>query len=167
MRVGGQAVIMPDRKRTAYHEAGHGIVARALGRAVERITIDPNSQCGSTKLTELPHDPTVPDVPPPNVLANRLAHYLSGDRAERMQFGDCDENRETALALRFATNNPNIGREHVEQFVATIAERIDAILQSNAVQWRALAARLLVEDQIEGEDLDASLRDVIDGDVYP
>jgi hypothetical protein len=75
------------------------------------IVIDPNSLVGSTKLTELPCDPTVPVIPPPDVLANRLAHLLSGDRAEFMEYGNYDENLETAAAIRFATRNPNVGPE--------------------------------------------------------
>jgi cell division protease FtsH len=76
-----------DRRLVAYHEAGHGLVARALpgGRILHKISIVPRG--GAAGVTWLPED-SDRRLHSRSMLVERMATLLGGRVAEEIVFGE-------------------------------------------------------------------------------
>jgi cell division protease FtsH len=76
-----------EKKITAYHEAGHAIVAHALPNAdpVHKVTIIPRGMAGGYTMTLPTEDKTIHTRSEMN---DQLAHSLGGRVAEQLVFGD-------------------------------------------------------------------------------
>jgi len=86
-----------DRRLVAYHEAGHGLVARALpgGRILHKISIVPRG--GAAGVTWLPEDGNR-RLHSRSVLIERMATLLGGRVAEQLVFGEPADTAATDLA---------------------------------------------------------------------
>lgn len=91
-QMGGEVSSLKDtltddaRRRIAYHEAGHALVAHILGAGtVDRVTIEPRGQAlGVTYVTRATEDPLYGS----EELAGRLAMMLGGREAEMLVFAN-------------------------------------------------------------------------------
>lgn len=90
-------VISPEEKRiTAYHEAGHTLVAKLLPGTdpIHKVTIIPHGMAlGVTQ--QLPEDDRYHY--PQSYLENRIAVYLGGRAAERLVFGEVSTGAQSDL----------------------------------------------------------------------
>jgi cell division protease FtsH len=86
-----------DRRLVAYHEAGHGLVARALpgGRLLHKISIVPRG--GAAGVTWLPEDGDR-RLHSRSMLIERMATLLGGRVAEEIVFGEPADTAATDLA---------------------------------------------------------------------
>ena len=97
-----------ERRRTAYHEAGHAVVIFALKTQdpVHQITIIPRGQAGGMTIN-LPQEDT--SFYAKTTLTERIAVFLGGRVAEKLFLGDIstgagnDIQRATALARQMVT----------------------------------------------------------------
>jgi len=83
----GHRLSAEDRRLVAYHEAGHGLVARALpgGRLLHKISIVPRG--GAAGVTWLPED-SDRRLHSRSMLVERMATLLGGRVAEEIVFGE-------------------------------------------------------------------------------
>ena len=83
----GRRLSDEDRRLVAYHEAGHGLVARALpgGRLLHKISIVPRG--GAAGVTWLPED-SDRRLHSRSMLIERMATLLGGRVAEEIVFGE-------------------------------------------------------------------------------
>ena len=83
----GRRLTDEDRRLVAYHEAGHGLVARALpgGRVLHKISIVPRG--GAAGVTWLPEDGDR-RLQSRTMLVERMATLLGGRIAEELVFGE-------------------------------------------------------------------------------
>ena len=84
---GGRSLSDTDRKVVAYHEAGHGLVARALpgGRVLHKISIVPRGHSHGTVWLPEDDDQLVHGRA---LLVERMATLLGGRAAEQLVFGE-------------------------------------------------------------------------------
>ncbi|MBA2595414.1 MAG: ATP-dependent zinc metalloprotease FtsH [Chloroflexota bacterium] len=188
--------VISDRERimTAYHEAGHALVARMLPNAdpVRKVSIVARGMMGG-------YTRVVPDedrlFKTKAQFEDELAVYMAGHVAEDMVFEEQstgaanDIERATGMARRMVTEfgmsrtlGPRafgkkdelifLGREineqrnysdevayqidqEIQELIDAAHERARAIVETNADKLRAIADLLLVEETIEGEELEA------------
>ena len=94
---GSRSLSEHDRRTVAYHEAGHGLVARALpgGRILHKISIvSRGSALGVTWLPE--SDDQL--LHRRSLLVERMATLLGGRVAETLVFGECSDGASNDLA---------------------------------------------------------------------
>jgi ATP-dependent metalloprotease FtsH len=93
----GHRLSEDDRRLVAYHEAGHGLVARALpgGRILHKISIVPRG--GAAGVTWLPED-SDRRLHSRSMLVERMATLLGGRVAEEIVFGEPADTAGTDLA---------------------------------------------------------------------
>ena len=93
----GRRLSEDDRRLVAYHEAGHGLVARALpgGRILHKISIVPRG--GAAGVTWLPED-SDRRLHSRSMLVERMATLLGGRVAEEIVFGEPADTAGTDLA---------------------------------------------------------------------
>lgn len=131
---------------TAYHEAGHAVIALALGRNVQRVSILPNQlrlgQCELKKGRAKPaHDPVEVEI----------LILLGGVAAEACYTG------EYAWAaaqqdLRALTSQRASGEKQVARLERRLLDKVEHLLADPAI-WRAtelIAAELLRSTTISG-----------------
>ncbi len=193
-----------DRKTTAYHEAGHALVARLLPgtHAVNKITIIPRGRAaGITWFLPEEHDFRFKDQ-----LESELSVAFGGRAAEDLIFNRIstgasnDIKQATELAqkmvrswgmsslgpLSYAKNEEQIflGREiaqhrdYSEETARKIDQEISGLitgcyqtakttLADNAPILHQLAAMLLEKETVMGAELDALIRSMKPGFVFP
>ena len=98
MGIAGEAGLSEEERRlVAYHEAGHGLVARALpgGRVLHKISIV--GRGGFLGTTWLP-DEADRKVHSRSLLIERMATLLGGRAAERLVFGELGDGAASDLA---------------------------------------------------------------------
>ena len=188
--------VISDRERimTAYHEAGHALVARMLPNAdpVRKVSIVARGMMGG-------YTRVVPDedrlFKTKAQFEDELAVYMAGHVAEDMVFEEQstgaanDIERATGLARRMVTEfgmsrtlGPRafgkkdelifLGREineqrnysdevayqidqEIQELIDAAHERARVIVEGNADKLEAIADLLLIEETIEGEELEA------------
>jgi ATP-dependent Zn protease len=138
-----------EDRHTAYHEAGHAVMALALGRPVNRVTVHPNGRfdglCTFGKAVFRPSEDWV---------EREILIALAGLAAEAMHTGEYawdaaeqDRNYVKGLALERAGNARQA--ERLEKRMLSKAEHI----LSKEENWQAverLAAELLRSGEVSG-----------------
>ncbi|ABM97072.1 ATP-dependent metallopeptidase FtsH/Yme1/Tma family protein [Methylibium petroleiphilum] len=178
---GAPRVLTEDtRKRLAYHEAGHALVAHRAGAGnVERVSIEPRGGAlGATYVSRDNEDPLYAE----GELSGRLAMLLGGREAELAIFGDVssgasdDLRRATELAISMVSTlgfSPNFGLlsmagvpkellgpqtqeqalQEARELLSAAQRRAREILTANASALHQLAAALLEREIVGGEPL--------------
>lgn len=171
-----------ERERTAYHEAGHAIIGRIVGvGVVEKVTILPHSNAlGVTILT--PEEDRY--LHTEHELEARIEMMLGGRAGELVAYGVAstgasnDLERASQIAYRmvaeygFGANHgpfslaglsdrlPGAASEAVteaRQLLKNLQERCLTRLHAHRPVLEALAAALIAQETVEGEELDAIL----------
>lgn len=168
------------RTRLAYHEAGHALVAHALGvGAVERVTIEPRGPAlGVTYITRDTEDPLYQQAE----LSGRLAMMLGGREAELLVLDSVssgasdDLKRASELAISMVGSlgfsktfgllsvagvpkellGPDIQAAVLHEARALLEQaqgRCQQLLSARRAQLEALAQALLVHEVLAGEPL--------------
>jgi hypothetical protein len=134
---------------TAYHEAGHAVIALALGRNVQRVSILPNrlrlGQCELKKGRAKPaHDPVEVEI----------LILLGGVAAEACYTGEYvwAGAQQDLRAVRAMTLQRANGEKQVARLERRLLDKVEHLLADPAV-WRAtelIAAELLRSTTISG-----------------
>ena len=133
---------------TAYHEAGHAVVALALGRPVHRVTVRPTTdrlgQCEFKKGRHQPTDDWVED---------EILIALAGMAAEAKATG-VYERGGAARDLRFARSLmlQRASERSLERFERRMLGKVEHLLGDDG-HWRAveaIAAELVAKETISG-----------------
>lgn len=137
----------PEDVATAYHEAGHAVVALALGRPVEKVSIKPDDRrlgwCAFRKgLYGARKD----------VIEAHVLILLGGIAAEARKTGryGWDEAAQDFRDLRSLTRPPN--ERHAERFERRMLDKTEHLLDRPGL-WpavEAIAAELLSRTAISG-----------------
>jgi len=139
----------PQEVTTAYHEAGHAVVALALGRPVQQVSIRPNAtRLGECQLKKGAFRPTA------DALETQVLILLAGLAAEGRRLGRYDWDGAT-LDLREARSllRSRAGRERaLERLERRMLDKAEHLLADDAT-WAAverIAAELLLKETISG-----------------
>ena len=191
----GRAMTDDEKRRVAYHEAGHALVALSVERGdpVHRVSIIPRAVGALGVTLQLPTEERY--LVTREELLDRLAVMLGGRAAEEVACGDVstgaadDLERATELTrqmvMRFGMSEPlgaqTFGRSHAPRHLAlraleertygedtaraidaeihdTLAaqlERARAIVRARKAELEAIARRLLVDETLDREQLEA------------
>ena len=134
---------------TAYHEAGHAVLALSLGRPVQRVSILPNhlrlGQCEIQKGTFRPSK---------DVLETEILILLGGPAAEARVTGSfCYQGAAQDLrGVRKLVQRRAVGEKQIERLERRMLDKADHILRQPAI-WLAtqrIAAELLHRTTISG-----------------
>ena len=150
----------PDPTRTAYHEAGHAIVAHALGQRVKRMEILENLS-GTTEIP-WPDETGSIDV---DLQIKRIAVMVAGYVAEEMAMRNNDRGTEyrsaverVGLVLRIEGHG--LRHDEPEAVVAEQEGRARGILTDNRQVMDELALELEQRKFLTGDSLNRFLRRV-------
>jgi hypothetical protein len=148
-------------EETAYHEAGHTVMAFELGRKVRYITTIPGLVAdtrGHVRPTASPKWHLMDDSCAPRMLRwieREIAILISGPLAQGMFLGEFDSvgaSRDHQEVIRLGSmlfNSPDAMKEYLEKQVHIIVEFLKQ--PSVWVQVEALAAALIVRRTIGGK----------------
>ena len=166
---GARVLSDEERRMVAYHEAGHGLVARALpgGSILHRLSIVSRGRAlGSTRLAEAGDDRLTHSQ---SLLEERMATVLAGRVAEKLIFGEIgdtsagDLSQVGYIARRMVCElgmspavgalpyYPNGGRNGGPTYSEETASLIDSEVRRLVEKAEDLARRVL-EDDREGLD---------------
>ena len=185
-RMGGEVSAVKDllteetRKRLAYHEAGHALVAHYLGvGVVEHLTIEPRGEAlGVTYVTRDTEEPLFGQTE----LCARLAMMLAGREAELIKLHNVssgasdDLKRATELAINMAGNlgfsedfgllslagiPPDMLGDHVRDQALSAARKLlasaqrdcNTVLRGQDNVLEALSHALLEKEVVSGQEL--------------
>lgn len=140
-----------EKKVTAYHEAGHAIVASVLPDAdpVHKVTIIPRGRAGGFTM-KLPLDER--RLPTRSVYEDDIAMGLGGYVAEKVIFGDITTGPSNDLKVATAT-----ARDMVTKF--GMSDMIGPIVVDGK------PAQTMFGDRVDGSDRSEKMLETIDGEV--
>lgn len=152
------------RQRIAIHEAGHAIVAWAIGRSIEYVTIEPRGRAlGYVFYSEKADSLLLTE----SDLADELLILLGGRAAEFLCLGDRstgaanDIERAMELAARMigtygmgdALGIQKPSDEEVVRRLTLYDQRVLQTLEQHRDRHRVLVERLLAQDRVEGKNI--------------
>lgn len=148
----------PELAATAYHEAGHAVITRWLGRSFRYASIEGDETSSGRVVTHGVGDWFRPDSVVNGRTRRRIEQdgmiLLAGHSAEALAtgvadfVGAADDYHLTVGLVSYATS----GWKETEAYIGWLWERVDAVLAIPAV-WEAVeavAAALLEQRTIEG-----------------
>lgn len=143
---------------TAYHEAGHAVMAQLCGQQVTEVEIVGDDELsGSVRSLRFAeehgseHDPSIPTAP----IERRLLCTAAGMVAEAMVSGhrnwdEGSEDLDTAVRLAMQV----VGDcERVLPFLEMVGDHIEDLLRGSWPAVEALAAALLENQRLTGEEV--------------
>jgi ATP-dependent Zn protease len=146
--VGDRIEVTAETTATAYHEAGHAVVALALGRPVHKVSIRPKAdwlgRCEFRKGIVRPSD---------DWLEDEILIALGGMAAEAQHTGTYDRDaagRDLRYVRRLALNR--VSERSLERFERRMLAKTENLL-ADAGHWAAvelIAAELLKSGEISG-----------------
>ncbi len=139
----------PKLRATAYHEAGHAVMALALGRAIQKVTIAPNQNyLGACQIQKGRFKPTK------DWLEDEMLILFAGMVAEAQVTGRYCPNgaaQDLRGIRRYALMRAG-GDRQVERLERRLLDKTEHLL-SDAATWKAvewIAAELLAKENISG-----------------
>lgn len=141
--------VPPDAVATAYHEAGHAVVALALDRPVVKVSIRPNRDrlgiCAFGKAVLRPSQ---------DWLERELLIALAGMAAEARQTGTYDRlaaGRDLQYARGLARQRAGNARQ-AERLEQRLLNKVENLLDQpeNWLAVERIAAELLIQQEISG-----------------
>ena len=138
-----------DELATAFHEAGHAVVALALGRPVQRVSILPNqSRLGHCELKKGTFRPSE------DVVEREMLILLGGPAAEARHTGQYDwaAAAQDLRDVRALSKTRAGGERQVERLERRMLDKAEHILDKPGV-WRAaerIADELIRQTTISG-----------------
>ncbi len=138
---------------TAYHEAGHAIVALLLGFSVESAGIDPNGGYCIWNETLYVSEDRFPE--------SWAAVNLAGSIAREIATGEPDSGQLTQDEL--AVRSLSMGPEGLEELLGQARSRAEEILQNSWPLVQVLARALLKYRRLQGEQIQDIIMGSIDG----
>lgn len=138
----------PELVATAYHEAGHAVVALALGRPVHRVSVRPNAdRLGQCEFRKGRHQPT------DDWLEDEILISLAGMAAEARATG-VYERGGAARDLRFARQLmlQRASERSLDRYERRMLAKVENLLGDDG-HWRAveaIAAELAARETISG-----------------
>ncbi|MBS0265331.1 MAG: cell division protein FtsH [Planctomycetes bacterium] len=139
----------PTQVATAYHEAGHAVAALFLGRAVQRVSIEPvQMRLGRCELQKGRFKPTQ------DLLETEVLILLAGPAAEARHTGRYDWNSaaQDLRDVRRLTQQRAASLRQVEKLERRLLDKTEYILERPGV-WEAverIASELLEHTTISG-----------------
>jgi hypothetical protein len=134
---------------TAYHEAGHAVMALVLGRPVQRVSIEPNERrLGRCELKKGRVRPSE------DVLETEILILFAGPAAEARHTGEyCWESGSQDLRdIRSLTRTRSVDERRIERWERRLLDKTEHLLDSAGV-WFAverIAQELLRSTTISG-----------------
>ncbi|CCF84185.1 hypothetical protein NITHO_3180004 [Nitrolancea hollandica Lb] len=138
---------------TAYHEAGHAIVALLLGFSVESAGIDLNGGYCIWNETLYVSEDRFPE--------SWAAVNLAGSIAREIATGEPDSGQLTQDEL--AVRSLSVGPEGLEELLGQARSRAEEILQNSWPLVQVLARALLKYRRLQGEQIQDIIMGSIDG----
>ena len=138
----------PELVATAYHEAGHAVVALALGRPVHRVTVRPTAdRLGQCEFKKGRHQPT------DDWLEDEILISLAGLAAEARATG-VYERAGAVRDLRFARSLmlQRASKRGLDRYERRMLAKVENLLADDG-HWRAveaIAAELVAKETISG-----------------
>ena len=145
-RSGGRASTS-SREGTAYHEAGHVILARADGHAIEWVEI--NKSGGGT--TCFRYNGVTGLRSPASTLAGPIASDMSGHRTKGWGAHMDRAHDQARLGLQYRSREART----IDQIINQEGKRAREVLKRHWTEVQRLAAALLVRGRIEGSEIEA------------
>jgi ATP-dependent Zn protease len=159
--------LMNDRKReSAVHEAGHAVIARALGIPAGEVTIQPTvDSLGHSVFADPRFDWRRGDGSKAKAANTFVVALFAGAEAERILLksqvvGDgVDQERATAcLAWAGAVRGASfVGDEHFDRHEAKLRKKSVELVLKYRPQIELLADALMERETLTGEEVDALL----------
>lgn len=148
------SAVDPSRVSTAYHEAGHAVVALALGRPIHRVTIVPGkthtgvASLGQCKIQKGRFRPSK------DALEDEVLILYAGMAAEAQVTGEYSLGgaRQDLRAIRGLVQTRAGGDRGVERLERRLLDKAEHLL-SDQGNWQAviwIAAELLAQQTISG-----------------
>jgi hypothetical protein len=143
----------------AFHEAGHTVVAFALGARIVSVTVEPSLVPRSFGLTVLA--PRSREARVISELAGPIAQALGGYAASAQE---CE--RHTSSAYRdIFLDPPVLGAAEALAYLEFARQRANALVHRHWGAINRLVDVLLVTPRLEGDDLAALLAKLVPGDA--
>ena len=146
---------------TAYHEAGHALMAVQVGARIDSVTIDPDWDEGPQRFGDTQIEWNLEATSEREFLEKRIMVALAGPVAEMIYTGDPFH---PGLVAEWATdwNEAWLAASSIDlapqkrlQFLEQITRELHSLLNEDR-QWSALAAladELLAHETLEGEQV--------------
>jgi ATP-dependent metalloprotease FtsH len=157
---GTRAMSDEDRRIVAYHEAGHGLVARALpgGRVLHKVTIVPRGNVlGATWLPE--SDDRL--VHSRSLLIERMATLLGGRVAEQIVFGEPGDGAANDLTQVGVIARRMVARLGMSDAVGAINYTDEAVANGNAPYSEETARLIDSESRRFVQEAEGLARDLL------
>ncbi len=142
--------VLEARRATAYHEAGHAVVAMCVGRSLEKVTITPGqTQVGMSTLGHCKVQKGR-GRPSKDALEDEVLILFAGMAAEAKHTGEyCRAGASQDLRLiRKLISSRNTGERQIERLERRLLDKTENLLEDENV-WLAVerVADLLVEQE--------------------
>ncbi|TNC16422.1 hypothetical protein FF100_04030 [Methylobacterium terricola] len=154
---------MSELHRTAIHEAGHGVIGRAVTMACGGATIVADDESAGYSITADPYavlaawETREKWRPPSSVWVGRILAYMAGAEAEEVILGDCqggdgdDRRWITGMLYEIAPEDEHEARE------TRLRRAARQLVRRHRSDIEAIARMLMERGTLTGEEIDAAL----------
>lgn len=154
--------ILPDARRTAFHEAGHAVIARWFGLPVKQLEIYENLN-GKMWFHDEAFDSAKLGVTDAQRSKRHSASLVAGSVCEEIEMGDSEPSSERTYAISFMRHacselgGISISNEEATAKIEALEDRIKVILLENWQLVSELASELERRKVLDGPALEAFL----------
>ena len=151
------------QERTAYHEAGHAVIARHYGHDIFELTIDPQVAHTYGRMTHQGHSESLPDSSTPAAIAEilipmimkKISICLAGAAAEYIYKGEPKKFKNTLSGSDIGDAKELLNKFKMEPSVIIMRgffHDVVSLLKSKWAAVEALADALIQKGTISGEE---------------
>jgi ATP-dependent Zn protease len=142
---------MTPKEHTAYHEAGHAVIAFRLGHEIKKVTIVPSRRSLGRYVCSTPRRTSPDDIKID--LAGPLAEALVNPSDVQIQLGSRGDWRNTRRSVReFVARGFINGRER-GVLIEELLQETRALVRRDAEAIARVAAALLKHETLTGDDI--------------